>query len=569
MIKRLTALVCSFVFVIAAFAQTGYSNYNQQSARINNLVKGFPQLVKLKSIAKTVGGKDIWMITIGSGNTEAKPAIAVIGGVEGSHLLGAELAIGFAEKSLQGSNVDSIKNLLAKTTFYVFPNMSPDAMEQYFAPLKYERQGNATQTDDDRDGKLNEDGYEDLDKDGRITFMRVQSPVGEYKINQDDKRSMVKADITKGEKGQYLLMHEGVDNDKDGSFNEDGEGGVWFNKNFSFGYPAFTKGAGEFAVSENETRALADNLFQLFNVYAVVSFSSNNNLSTPYTFNAGNTTTRIITGWLEQDAKVNATVAELYNKTAGMKDAPKVTAAGGDILSWAYYHYGRFSFSTPGWSVPKTGADTTKKALTDTTRKTLADTTKKSAADTSKKEKPVMMEDATANYLRWASREGIVDGFTDWKKIEHPDFPGQQVEVGGIDPFVLTNPPYKMVTEIAAKHTDFLIKLAALQPEIDIINTKTEKIGGGLTRITASVINRGALPSHSKLGERTYWVKRINVKLNLSGNQTVVSGKKIQLLNSLEGYSVKELSWLVSGSGKVVLEAGSPTTGIKKLEITL
>ena len=50
-------------------------------------------------------------------------------------------------------------------------------------------------------------------------------------------------------------------------------GGVWFNKNLSFEHPSFSTGAGEFAVSENETRALLDNLFQLFNVYAVVSFS--------------------------------------------------------------------------------------------------------------------------------------------------------------------------------------------------------------------------------------------------------------------------------------------------------
>ena len=163
------------------------------------------------------------MLTIGNGNTETKPAIAVIGGVEGNHLLGTELAIGFAEKLLQGSNTDSIKNLLAKTTFYVFPNMSPDAMEQYFAPLKYERLGNAVETDDDRDGKLNEDGYDDLDKNGKITWMRIESPVGNYRINPEEPRSLVKADIAKGEKGKYLLMREGIDNDKDGNFNEDGE----------------------------------------------------------------------------------------------------------------------------------------------------------------------------------------------------------------------------------------------------------------------------------------------------------------------------------------------------------
>ncbi len=112
--------------------------------------------------------------------------------------------------------------------------MSPDAMEQYFAPLKYERQGNAVSTDDDRDGKTNEDGLEDLDGNGKITWMRVESPVGEYKTNPDDPRVLLKADISKGEKGKYMLFPEGLDNDRDGSFNEDGEGGVWFNKNLTY-----------------------------------------------------------------------------------------------------------------------------------------------------------------------------------------------------------------------------------------------------------------------------------------------------------------------------------------------
>ena len=543
--KLITVFYCILSAAIAQ-AQTGYSNYSQQTGRLNALAKNYPQLVKLKSITKTAGGKDIWMLTIGEGNADAKPAIAIVGGVEGNHLLGTELAIGFAEKLLQGSNTDSIKTLLSKTSFYVFPNMSPDAMEQYFAALKYERQGNASQTDDDRDGKLNEDGYDDLDGNGKITWMRVESPIGDYKINPEEPRSLVKADISKGEKGKYLLLSEGSDNDKDGNFNEDGDGGVWFNKKFSFKHPSFTQGAGEFAVSENETRALLDNLYTLFNVYAVISFSGNNNLSTPFTFSAANTTPRIITGYLEPDAKANAMVSDLYTKTsADMKDAPKTTPAGGDFLSWAYFHYGRYSFSTPGWFVPKSKPDTTKK------------------------EKAFVIEDPVANYLRWAAQQGISNTYTEWKKIQHPDFPGQNVEVGGIDPFVLINPPYKLVPDIIKTHTDFIVRLAAYQPALDIVNVQTEKAGGGLTRITVSVINRGALASHSKLGERSYWVKRINVKLNLAGGQSIISGKKIQLLNSLEGYSSKELTWLIKGSGKVVLEAGSPTTGNKKTEITL
>lgn len=553
MIKKITTLATCLFFIIISHAQTGYSDYKQQSARLNAIAKNHQQFVKLTSILKTSSGKDIWMVTISNGEAATKPGIAIIGGVEGNHLLGTELAIGFAEKLFLSGNSDSTKKLLAKTTFYVFPNMSPEAMEQYFSALKYDRQGNASHTDDDRDGKINEDGYDDLDGNGKITMMRVESPIGDYKTNTDDPRSLIKADLTKGEKGNYLLLSEGIDNDKDGIFNEDGEGGVWFNKNFTYRHPSFTQGSGEFAVSENENRALLDQLYQLFNIYAIVSFGTYNNLSNPFSYNASNASQRIVSGYLEQDAKVNAMVSDLYNKTTNMKDAPKSNPAGGDFLSWAYYHYGRFSFSTPGWYVPNPKADTTiKNRMPDV------------------QDKPSSINDSTiANYLRWASQQGITGEWTDWKKIQHPDFPGQVVEVGGIDPFVLINPPYKLVNEIVNKHTDFIVMLASLQPEIDIVQVKTEKIGTGLTRITASIINKGVLPSHSKLGERSQWVKRINVKLNTTSNQSVLSGKKIQVLNSMEGYSSRELSWLVRGTGKVTLEAGSPTSGNKKIEITL
>jgi hypothetical protein len=544
MIKAMLSCLSCLLFTIPR-AQTGYSNFSQQSSRINALQKNYPQLAKVRSLTKTDGGREIWQITIGSGNMDAKPAIAVVGGVEGNYLIGTELAIGFAENLLQGSNTDSIKALLNKTTFYIFPNLSPDASEQFFASLQYERHGNSSATDDDRDGKINEDGFDDLDGNGKITMMRVESPVGDYRGNPDDPRSVVKADINKGEKGRYTLYTEGRDNDDDNNFNEDGDGGVWFNKNFTYKVPSFTQGSGEFAVSEKESRALLDYLFDQFNVYAVVSFGSNNNLSTPYTYNAATANQTLIGSWLQPDVKVDSMVSDLYNKTVGLKDAPRITPAGGDFLSWAYYHYGRYSFSTPGWWVPKTKPDSTKG------------------------EKAFTIDDPVANYLRWASQQGITNAFTEWKVIQHPDFPGQKVEVGGVDPFVLINPPYKLVPDLVKKHSSFLVKLASHQPDIDLINVQTQKVGSGLTRITVDVINKGALASHAKLGERTYWVKRINVKVNTAGNQSVLSGKKIQVLNSLEGYGSQQLTWLVKGTGKLTIEAGSPTTGIKTIDINL
>ena len=91
-----------------------------------------PQVCSVRSLAKTAGGKEIWVITIGTGNKESKPGIAIFGGIEGSHILGKELSMGFAASLLREATSLEIKELLDKITFYVFPDVSPDASEQFF-----------------------------------------------------------------------------------------------------------------------------------------------------------------------------------------------------------------------------------------------------------------------------------------------------------------------------------------------------------------------------------------------------------------------------------------------------
>ena len=542
--KTIVLILGIFLFCGETYAQD-YSNYAQVSQRINALSKSYPALLKVKSLVKTFGGKDVWMLTIGNGQTEQKPAIAIFGGVEGAHLLGTEIALGFAEKLLNASSQDSIKNLLVKNTFYVFPNMSPDATEQYFSQARYARSANARPTDDDRDGKINEDPFEDLNKDGKISWIRVEDATGKYRSNPEDPRSMILADSGKGETGKYLLFSEGLDNDKDGSFNEDGEGGVHFNKNMSYAYPNFIPGSGEHMVSENENRALLDNLFELFNIHSLITFGPYNNLSVPISFNAPAVAKRVISGYYEADAKTNAQVSELYNKITGLKDAPKSSSAGGDFAQWAYYHYGRNSVSTPGWWVPK------------------------AKADTAKKEKDLKIEDPVSNYLRWSQNEKIDGNFTAWQKIDHPDFPEKNVELGGIDPFALLNPPFNLVEGLVKKHYAFILELSKKMPAIDLINVKKEKLSDGLTRVTATIINNGAMATQTKVGERSYWVKKISVKLIPSANQSIISGRKNQVLNAIEGKGNITLTWLIKGSGKLSIDAGSPTSGSKSIELAL
>ncbi|SEK93614.1 M14 family metallopeptidase [Parapedobacter koreensis] len=538
-------------------AQSNYSNRQQLAQRVNTLAKSYPQYVKTQSLAKTVGGSDIWMVTIGTGQTDQKPAIAVVGGVEGKHLLGVELAIGFAEKLLAGAVADSVRQLLDEQTFYVFPNMSPDATEQYFAALQYERSGNANKADYDRDGQTGEDGYDDLDGDGKITFVRVEDATGTHILNPDDPRSLIPADLAKGQAGQYLLFAEGIDNDKDGQFNEDGEEGIHFNKNATYRYRNFLPGAGEHAVSEVENRALFDFLYDAFNVYAVVAFGPYNNLSTPEQVgrSGGDEQPQLgrrpggrkITSWSAQDAKANVFVSEQYNKITGTTGAPKTVAGEGSFAEWAYYHYGRFSFSTPGWWVPSVKADSTGRA----------------------RGMGSSASDPVGAYLKWAASEGITNNFTEWKAIEHPDFPGKRVEVGGIHPFVLTNPPYALVDGIVGKHTDFVIALAGMAPKVDVLDLKTEKLDNGLTRVSLKVFNSGLLPNLTQVGERSYFLKRIAVNVQTTGNQQVLSGRKSQTLDAIGGRETVELSWLVQGSGKLSIKAGSVSSGTKTVEVTL
>lgn len=579
MTKFLYSLAFMLLFGGILYAQTDYSNNQRLAQRVNSLSKNYAQYVKTQSLAKTLGGADIWLIIIGTGATDQKPAVAVVGGVDGKHLLGVELAMGFAEKLLANAQQDSIRQLLENQTFYVFPNVSPDATAQYFASVQYERSGNARPVDYDRDGKIAEDGYDDLDGDGKITYIRITDPTGDHLPNPSEPRSMIKADPAKGQVGRYIVHSEGIDNDKDGLFNEDGEEGIHFNKNATYNYKNFQPGAGDYAVSEIENRALFDFLYDAFNVFAVVSFGPQNNLSTPVQPAQGGrggaapattpgpgqgfrmTGGGKITDWSQQDAKVSAFVSEQYNKITGTKDAPKTTAGNGDFVEWAYYHYGRYSFGTPGWWVPKPKPDTTGRQGGpggSASRGAAASPGSGAGSD-----------DPVANYLKWAAAEGITNTFQEWTPVDHPDFPGKTVEVGGLHPFVLHNPPYHLVDDIASKHTDFVVALAHMAPKVDIINVKTEKIDNGLTRVTLDVFNEGLLPNITTVGERSYFLKRIAVHVKTSGNQSVVSGRKSQTLNAIPGRGNSSLTWLIQGTGQVSIEAGSLTTGTKIINVSL
>ncbi|QED38390.1 peptidase [Antarcticibacterium arcticum] len=535
-------LICLMATVLLgifpAAAQEDYPTNREVTQRLQQMASS--KDARLVSLTKTEGGLDIWALQIGRGDLENKPAIAITGGVEGYHVLSVELALQVAQRILRDH-----QDLLETNTFYVFPNMSPDAYSQYHSNLKYQRRGNAVIVDQDRDGAKREDGYEDLNKDGFITDMRIESALGKYISHKDHPQVLVPAEGNTGGEKRFLKYSEGIDNDKDGNFNEDPEEGIAFNKTLTYQFPAFEAYAGDYPVSQKETRALLDYLFERWNIFAFVTFAPENNLSAPLKYDKSGAEKRVITSMLEKDVALNKMVSDIYKETVPLKAYNQDNKGkGGDFFQWAYFHFGRLSYSTPGWWVPEM------KATEDTTKTKNGKVTPET------------------NFIAWAEKEGVNNVFINWTPVDHPDFPNQKVEVGGIKPFAMTNPPFRMVDSIAKNHTDFVVKLAKMKPSIEFHNVKTEKLSSGLTRITLDVFNNSPLPTHSEIGERSRWLQKLQITVNMD-KKDIIAGNTIKLSKKFGAYEKETISWIVRGGGNATIKAGAPHTGYATMTVKL
>ena len=529
-------------------AQNDYLTYEELSKKLKELAINNESCV-VQSIGKSSGGKDIWLFTL-SASEKAKPALLITAGIDGKHQAGTQIAVKLIEQMLADSNLSKI---LEEKTFYIVPSINPDAMSAYFGKIKYEKSGNATKTDDDRDGKIGEDGFEDLNNDGFITQIRIEDIAGSYIESPDDARILIKADPSKNQVGKYRLISEGFDNDKDGKFNEDASEGVNIDKNFTFDYPVFEKGAGVYVASEPETRALLDFLYLNQNIYGVLTFGMHNNLSEAPKFDGKLASSRIVKSWLEKDVKAAEHVSKLYTEKAAIKDGPKLPMAKGNFAQTAYYHAGKFSFSTPGWWMDK--AEEKK------------DSTEAKSEKLKKGEKSEV--NSEVEFLKWAEKNQLKSVFVNWTSIKHPDFPNQKVEVGGLLPYAMNNPPAQFLDESAAKHKLFVLELVNAMPKIETSVPVVEKLDSNLFRITIKVANKGMLPTYAAIGDKIRFVSRMKTEIQLNGNQKIVSGRKYFLRNALQPDESEEYSWLVSGSGTATILTGCATTGIKEIKVEL
>jgi hypothetical protein len=476
------------------------------------------------------------------------------------------VALGVIRRLAEGYGTDTaVTRLLDRVTVYVIPRANPDAAEAFFARPRWARTANGTAVDDDKDGMVDEDGPEDLNGDGLITMMRVRDSLGEWMADPLEPRLMRKARATEGEVGAYRLYVEGVDNDHDEAWNEDGPGGVDVNRNFAYDYEYFAPESGINPMSADETRAIAQFVVDHPNIAAFYVLGPQDNVLTPWkkaeAGKGGTSQTGPLRGVVSEDEPWLAAVAADLRELTGHEKGPKSAAVGGDVLSWAYYDMGRWAFGSRAWWPPETAAA----ADSGTT-----DTTGRAARSKEKPPKDDPLEDER-NALRWVDRYAP-DGFVPWTRVTHPDFPDRAVEVGGFSPFVMIDPPPATLDSVVREQTDAALMLAGRLSRIELRDPKVERVGDRVYRITVRIANTGYFPTTSRLGERVGWPRRIRVDLKTSGGQELASGRAVQLLDALDGQGGStELTWVVVGAAgsTVTVTAASPVAGAATQTLTL
>ena len=217
----------------------------------------------------------------------------------------------------------------------------------FSASPKIEAGGNDAPRDDDHDGLVDEDPCEDLNSDGLITMMRVEDPEGEYVLDPNESRLLLKADPLKGQKGVWKLLPEGIDNDHDKRWNEDGPGGPNFNRNFPHNYQYFAAEAGLHPVSEVETRALADFVVAHPNIGIVLSYGAADNLrKTPKAAKSPGRS-KPMEAVDEKDAGYYETFGKLYRKAIGLGKEMEGLSEPGTFGDWMYFQRGRLVAGGP------------------------------------------------------------------------------------------------------------------------------------------------------------------------------------------------------------------------------
>jgi hypothetical protein len=606
---------------------TTYHSYDQLTSALREMVAPRSRIASLVEVGKSGQGRTIWAVEIAnrSGSpVESRPALLVAAGFEGDQLIGSELALCVIHHILSSYETNpEVKQQVDTRAFYILPRINVDAAEGMFAVPRTGQKTNRTPSDDDNDGRVDEDGPEDLNGDGVISIMRARDPHGDCMLHPDEPRLLRKADPRKGEAGTYSLYTEGIDNDGDGFINEDPPGGVDLNRNFQHRYPYYAPDAGRHMVSEPETRALLDYVLRHRNIGAILTFGESDNLvaapnrrgelgpaavidmlvlarrsssearaagtfqiEAPSSFPFGprfgpddeGASPRQPPGSRRparrpaevvnpDDLEYFRAVSEKYRAVTGIRSAAATRPPAGAFFEYGYYQFGVPSFSTPGWGLP---ADERPEAAGGRPGPRAGEEAAGGPpGQTGSLGPPVGTAAFDLRLLKWMDAEKV-DGFADWAAFTHPQL--GDIEIGGFLPYACVNPPASRIADLGRGHSEFILHLASLLPRVAVASTSVAPLGDGLFRIKAEIENAGFLPTASAHGVTSRSVKPTMVQLGIEPSDLVSGDAKTSFFPKLDGSGRRQrYEWIVRGKtgASISLKVLSQKGGTIETTVTL
>jgi len=514
------------------------------------IIAAYPDLAKLETIGKSFEGRDIWCLSITDykkGDASTKPAMYIDGNIHSNEIQGAEFAM-YTAWYLTETFFDTkfIRELLADKVFYIIPSINPDGRDSYI------HKGNTASSprsgvipvDNDRDGEVNEDGYDDLDGDAEILYMRRKNPNGNLRIDPNDPSRMIT--VPADQKGDYeFLGLEGIDNDGDGLVNEDGYTFEYDpNRDWGWGWqPNYIQGgAYKYPFSLPENRAVMEFVMKHPNIAAAQSFH-----------NAGGMILRGPGGqedvgtYNPQDVRVYDFIAkkgeELIPGYRYMVVYKDLYSAYGGELDWFYGGRGIYTYSNELWT-------------------------------------PYLMfnKDATRGPEDASSNEFnryllFKDAFVEWHEFNHPQY--GKIEIGGFKKnFGRTHPGFLLESD-AHRNMAFSIYHCYQTPKLEIDSVSEKDLGDGLKEITAVIANRRIMPTHSSQDTK-YKIERPDY-ISITGAK-VIAGMVVQNrdlnitseqknnpqtieVDNIPGMGIVTVRWIVQGSAKYGINVDSRKGG--------
>jgi len=526
-----------------------WNRYNDHAA-ISEICKkiaaAYPNLAKLESIGKSYKGRDLWCLTITDfkkGDASKKPAMYIDGNIHSNEVQGSEFAL-YTAWYLTESFGDTkfIQELLEDKTFYIVPTINPDGRDSYFHQpntASSPRSG-VIPVDNDRDGEVDEDGYDDLDGDNEILMMRRKNPNGRYRIDPTDPRRLIQ--VGPDEKGDYeLLGLEGKDNDGDGLVNEDGYTFEYDpNRDWGWGWQPnnIQNGAYKYPFSLPENRAVMEFVMKHPNIAAAQSYHNSGGMI----LRGPGDPTDLVT-YNAQDVRVYDVIAKKgeelmpgYRYLVVYKDL--YSAYGGE-LDWFYGGRGVYTYSNELWT-------------------------------------PYLMfnKESTENSSYQFDRYLLFkDAFVEWHEFDHPQY--GKIEIGGFKKnFGRAHPGFLMESD-AHRNMSFSVYHCFHTPKLSIDSLMEKDLGDGLKQITAIVSNSRIMPTHSSQ-DLKFKIERPD-HITITGAKViagmVVNNADLDLsteqknnaatveVSNIPGLSTVTVRWIVQGNSKYTITVDSKKGG--------